>query len=216
MTAGAPFAIRSGQPVDRSLLGGSHVFIVTQGIATKVVVNRCGRSSEVGMIGREGMFPMGALLGVDNSPHILVARVGKLTGRVLRVKDFHAAIDRSAQAREKINRYVYSFISQIATNLMSGDQNPVAARICRWLLMCHDRIDGDVIPVTHDSLADMSFAHRPTVTRELNRIREEGFIRTARGSVEVVSREGLKSLANGSYGMAADYYARHIAPFGKG
>ena len=216
MGAGAPFSVDAGSQVDRDLLSGSHVFIVTEGIGSKFLHNSDGRVSEVGMVGREAMFPVSALLRVSGELRLVVAQVGPLAGRVIRTKDFHAIIQPSNEARELVNKYIYSFIIQVGTNLMTSEQNPVASRIARWLLMCHDRIDGDCIHLTHDALAEMSFAHRPTVTKVLRELRQQGLIGTSRAQVEVLSRAGLVGLANGSYGAAARYYDAHICAFGKG
>ena len=215
MGAGAPFSVEAGSQVDRELLSGSHVFIVTSGIASKFLYNE-GRISEVGMVGREAMFPVSGLLNVAGTPHIVLAQVGPLTGRVLRAKDFHAIIGPSEEARILVNKFIYSFVTQVSTNLMTSEQNAIVSRIARWLLMCHDRIDGDIMNVTHEALADMSFAHRPTVTKALSELRQLGFIGTSRAQVEIVSRAGLFSVTNGSYGAAARYYSEHICAIGKG
>lgn len=216
MGAGAPFSVEAGSQVDRDLLGGSHVFIVNEGIASKFLYNATGRISEVGMVGREAMFPVSGLLNVRGTHHIVLAQVGPLSGRMIRAKDFHAIIADCPESRELVSKYIFSFVTQIATNLMTSEQNPVMARIARWLLMCHDRIDGDVINVTHDALAEMSFAHRPTVTRILSDLRDRGLIETLRAQVRIRSRAGLVALTNGSYGEAARYYDQQICPFGKG
>ena len=216
MGAGAPFSVNAGNQVDRDLLGGSHVFIVTQGIASGFLLNASGRISEVGMVGREAIFPISALLQVTSTPHMVLAQVGPFAGRVLRTKDFHAIVGNCTIARELVNKYIYSFVTQIATNLMTSEQDPVMARIARWLLMCHDRIDDDVIHVTHDALADMSFAHRPTVTRILHDLREQGLIETSRAQVRILSRPGLVAVASETYGISARYYDEQICAFGKG
>jgi CRP-like cAMP-binding protein len=216
MGAGAPFRVEVGSQVDPDLLDGSHVFIVTEGIASKFLHNSDGRVSEVGMVGREAFFPVSALLRVSGALRLVVAQVGPLAGRVIRTKEFHAIVDGSDKARDLLNKYLYSFLVQVGSNLMTSEQNPVAARIARWLLMCHDRIDGDSLHLTQDALADMSFAHRPTVTRVLSDFREQGLIGTSRAQVEIRSRAGLVALANGSYGAAARYYDQHICAFGKG
>jgi CRP-like cAMP-binding protein len=216
MGAGAPFSVETGSQVDSALLGGSHVFIITGGIGSKFLYNANGRISEIGMVGHEAMFPMSGLLNVSGTPHIVLAQVGPLAGRMLRAKDFHAILSGCAKSRELVSKYIYSFVTQIATNLMISEQNPVMARIARWLLMCHDRIEGDVINVTHDALAEMSFAHRPTVTRILSELRDRGLIETLRAQVRIRSRAGLVALTNGSYGEAARYYDDQICAFGKG
>ena len=216
MGAGAPFRDMAGNQVDRDLLAGSHVFIVTNGIASKFLHNSDGRVSEVGMVGREAIFPISALLRVPGALRLVVAQVGPLDGRVIRTKDFHAIVAGSTAAHDLINKFIYAFLVQVGTNLMTSEQNPVAARIARWLLMCHDRIDGDVLHLTHDALADMSFAHRPTVTKVLSDLRHQGLIGTSRAQVEILSRAGLIALANGSYGAATGYFNEHICAFGKG
>lgn len=216
MGAGASFDLASGGQVERDMLTGSHVFIVTSGIASKFLVNIDGRISEVGMVGREGMFPVCGLLQVPGAQHLVLSQVGRLSGRVLRTKDFHNIVQASDEAIGIVRRYVYSFLTQVATNLLATEQNNVEARIARWLLMCHDRTIGDVIDVTHETLANMSYAHRPTVTRLLNGLRDRDLVRTERGQIEILSRPGLVELAVGSYGAAAQYYTEHICPFGKG
>ena len=216
MGAGAPFEVAAGNQVDRDLLRGSHLFIITEGIASKFLHNSDGRVSEVGMVGREAIFPISALLRVSGALRLVVAQVGPLSGRMIRTKDFHAIVDGSDAARDLINKYIYSFLVQVGTNLMTSEQNPVAARIARWLLMCHDRIEGDTIHLTHEALADMSFAHRPTVTKVLSDFRAQGLIGTSRAQVQILSRAGLVAMANGSYGAAARYYDEHICSFGKG
>ena len=216
MGAGAPFRVAAGSQVDRDLLGGSHAFIITNGIASKFLHNSDGRLSEVGMVGREAIFPVSALLRVPGALRLVVAQVGPLEGRVIRTKDFHAIVAPSEEARDLINKYIYAFLVQVGTNLMTSEQNSIAARIARWLLMCHDRIDGDTIRLTHEALADMSFAHRPTVTKVLSDLRQQGLIGTSRAQVEILSRAGLVALANGSYGAAARYYDEQICAFGKG
>ena len=125
MGAGAAFEIPVGSQIDRDLLGGSHVFVVTSGIASKFLYNADGRFSEVGMVGREAMFPVSSLLNVTGTPHVVVAQVGPLSGRVLRAKDFHAILSDCNASRELVSKYIYSFVIRISTNLMTSEQNPV-------------------------------------------------------------------------------------------
>lgn len=81
--------------------------------------------------------------------------------------------------------------------------------------MCHDRVDGDIIEVTHDALAQITFAYRPTITKALIGLTKAGLIQGSRGKVTIVSREGLRKIANGSYGLSELYWQKHIGHFGK-
>lgn len=212
---GADLEIRSGDRVPQEWLDGSHVFIVTGGIASKFQRSAQGRISEVGMVGREGMFPVSALLGVAAAPHIVLSQAGTLQLLKLRTKDFQRIVRESFEAKLLVRKFVYAFITQIASNILSSEQNDVSVRTARWLLMCHDRVDGDVVEVTHDALAQITFAYRPTITKTLASFAEAGLIQGGRGRVTIRDRDGLCKIADGSYGLSERYWQEHIGPFGK-
>lgn len=215
LDSGSEFSVPAGARVPQEGLGGSYVFLVTGGIASKFQLAENGRISEIGMVGREGMFPVCALLHVPAAPHIVLSQTGELTGRRIRAKDFHRLIGEDPAAAMLVRKYTYAFLTQIASNILSSEQSQVSTRLARWLLMCHDRIDGDDILITHDVLAQMTFAHRPTITNALIAMKEHGLIETSRGCVTIKSRRGLWDLSEGSYGLSERYWQEHIGPFGK-
>jgi len=215
LDSGADLCLPAGQGVTPELLGGSYVFIVTDGIAAKFQRAENGRLSEVGIVGNEGLFPGCALLQVPAAPHIVMSLTGDLIGRRIRTKDFHRIVADSAAAVLLVQKYIYAFITQISSNILSSEQNQVTSRLARWLLMFHDRVIGDEIPVTHDMLAHMTFSHRPTITNALIAMREDGLIDASRGRVQILSRAGLWRMCEGSYGLSERYWQGHIGPFGK-
>lgn len=92
----------------------------------------------------------------------------------------------------------------------------VEERLARWLLMCHDRADGDEIAITHDHMALMLSVRRPGVTVATHMLEGEGIIRARRGLITIIDREKLKGRANGSYGMAEAEYERLIGSVASG
>lgn len=215
LLGGAAFEFNAGESVPQDQLNGDYVFIVVSGVASKFQLADTGRLSEVGMVGREGMFPLSALLRLPAAPHMVLCQVESLKGQRIRTREFHNIIRDFGETRDLVRKYIYSFVTQIASNIASTEQMMVGAKLARWLLMCHDRIDGDRIPVTHDTLAQMMFAHRPTVTNMLNHLREQGVIEMSRGSVTIRSRVALRRMADGHYGLSERYWQQHIGRFGK-
>ena len=210
------FEFDAGELVPQHQLRGNFVWMPTGGVASKFQISASGRTSEIGMVGREGMFPLSGLLQVQSAPHIVLAQIGPFQGCRLRTEDFHRLIEGSEQAQSIVCRYTYAFITQISSNILTSEQTDVAARVARWLLMSHDRIDGDVVAVTHETIAQMTFSHRPTVTNCLHAMREHGLIDLTRGHVTVWSRDGLREIADGAYGLSEQYYRENLGPFGKG
>ncbi len=87
----------------------------------------------------------------------------------------------------------------------------VEARLARWVLMTHDRVDGFELTLTHDFLATMLGVRRPGVTTATHVLEGAGMIRADRGRITVLDRAKLEELADDSYGMAETEYERLIA-----
>jgi CRP-like cAMP-binding protein len=213
--AGAELSFRAGATIPQEDLGGAFVFVVEAGVASKFLRSETGLYSEIGMVGREGMFPVCGLLRVAAAPHTVISQVGELRVRRIRAREFHAIISESPEAELFIRKYVYAFLTQVSSNILTSEQDLLEKRVARWLLMCHDRIDGDTIPITHEMLALMTSAQRPTVTNIVNDMRAAGMIDLARGRVQIKSRPQLHRCADGAYGLSEQYWRDHLGPFGR-
>jgi hypothetical protein len=67
--------------------------------------------------------------------------------------------------------------------------------MARWLLMTHDRVDGDELALTQEFIGQMLGVSRPTVNIAGATLQKAGFIRYARGRIAVLDRPGLESAA---------------------
>ena len=82
--------------------------------------------------------------------------------------------------------------------------------------MCHDRIDGDDLEITHEFMSMMIAAQRTGVTVTLHILEGAGMIRSKRSRVTIVDREKLEDIAGDAYGRPEREYRRLIGPFGRG
>src|SRR3982750_3860134 len=92
LEAGSPFAFSAGENIPADSLRGSWVFVVDGGIASKFVRSDAGKLSLVAMVGREGLFPLCALLNVPTSPRFIIAQSGHLSGLRIRSREFHSIV----------------------------------------------------------------------------------------------------------------------------
>ena len=81
-------------------------------------------------------------------------------------------------------------------------------RLARWLLMAHDRLDGDSLPLTQQFLSLMLGVRRASVTEAVGALERQGLIRGARGQIIVQNRKGLERTAGGAYGVPEAEYER--------
>lgn len=185
------------------------------GITSAADVQPDGTRIEVALIGRDGMTNSQLLLGCERAPHEAMVRIGG--GRSLRVP---AGIVKQLcaecpAAHLLFLRFIHALSVQTARTLASNVRDPVEKRLSRWLLMCHDRIDGDEIRLIHEHLSQMLGVRRATVTDRLHVLEGHGAIRNRRGRIMVCDRTLLETFAGTSYGFAEQHYRQLIGPFGK-
>lgn len=186
-----------------------HFYFLEAGISSITAQGANGRV-EVGIVGREGLVgAVPLLLGSDRVPH---DHFMQLAGEGLRIgaEALLAATDASPILRRLLLRYVQTEVVQVRqTAFVNGSFN-IEARLARWLLMCHDRLDGDDLPLKHEFLAVMLGVQRSGVTLALQNLEGGGRIKARRGRITVIDRERLETLADGSYGAPEAEYVRLI------
>ncbi len=61
--------------------------------------------------------------------------------------------------------------------------------------MCQDRVESDILLVTHDFLAQMLGTGRPSVSLAAGTLQRSGMIENLRGRVRIVNRTDLENAA---------------------
>jgi CRP-like cAMP-binding protein len=183
------------------------VYFLEPGVGSIVAVAGGGERLEVGIFGPEGMSGLAVVQGSDRSPHETFIQV---PGEAIRISAaaLQQAFEASASVRRLLLRYAQAFSIQIAYTALANGRCNIDQRLARWLVMCHDRVDGESFPITHDFLALMLGVRRAGVTTALQSLEDKKAIRSSRGRIEILDREELIKFAGGSYGAAEAEYER--------
>lgn len=174
-----------------------------------------GMRTEVGLIGREGMVGVGTLLGGTAELFETFVQVDGATAIAIPADVLIERFTNSPELRQLLSHYMLYAMLQLSFSIVSRSNQMMEARLARWLLMCHDRMPGDEIPVTHEFLATMISAQRSGVTVTLHLLEGEGLIRANRGRITIRDRAGLEILSGCTYGKAEANYRELIGHFGK-
>ena len=185
------------------------VYFPNVGIASVVAIQEKDTRVEVGLVGSEGMTGTSVVLGSDRSPNETYMQVA---GEGQRITVFHlrAAMKASEAMHGLFLKYVQVFMVQTAQTAMANARAKVDARLARWLLMAHDRVRANTVPLTHEFLALMLGVRRAGVTDALNDLERKKLIRTARGEIVVLDRKGIERTAGGTYGTPEAEFRRLI------
>ena len=190
-----------------SLGGLSHVYFPTSGMISLTVLMEDGKEVEAGTIGNEGMIGLSVAHGLDFSP---TKAVSQISGECLRipVSAFLKAMKRGGTLDKLVRRYTaYSlrYANQtVACNLLHSAEQ----RMCRWLLMCHDRVEKQEFVLTHEYLAEMLGVRRQTVTVIAGTLQTASVIGYHRGVIHILNRKRLEAASCECYGVTKAFYDR--------
>ena len=165
---------------------------------------------EVGLIGREGLAGASPiLLGSDRTPlDHFVQSAGEMLS--ITTQALCTAISQSASLHKLLLRSVQVQILQTAQTAYVNATYTVDIRLARWLLMCHDRLDGDELPLTHEFLSMMLGVQRSSTTLAVQALEGHRLIKARRGRITILDRAALEKVADDGYGLPEAEYARLI------
>lgn len=172
----------------------SHVVFIESGMVSLLATMRNGPSIEVATLGRESIVGVLSAIGDHRSSARAIVQIAGFAWKI-RAGDFRAAVDGSPLLRNLVLLSSELTMVQLQQTAACNALHSVEARLCRWILQVRDRIDGDVIALTQDFLAQMLAVRRPTVTLIAQKLQNAGLIRYRRGRIVITDREGLERLA---------------------
>jgi CRP-like cAMP-binding protein len=195
---------------------GKHVYFPETLVAAPVD-RPCGAEGGIalGLIGPEGVIGWSALLDAGAAPQRAVVQLAGGDALGMPTPTLLALCSVSTQLRATLLHFVGSFTVQMTRTIVTNMRDPLERRLARWITMLHDRVEGDVLPVTHSALADALAVRRASITDALHILEGEGVLRCTRALIHVRDRAKLEALAGDSYGPAEAAYSAAVAPFGK-
>jgi CRP-like cAMP-binding protein len=185
------------------------VYFPESGFASVVAVQSAGKQVEVGLIGREGMTGLPIVLGNHRSPHSTYIQMpGR--GKSMPAEELRKATQTSRSLRDSLLKFVQAFGVQTTHTAICNVQSRLDTRLARWLLMAQDRVEDDILPLTHEFLSLMLGVRRAGVTEALQALRKLGLISYGRGQISVKDRKGMERTAGKAYGVPEAEYRRLI------
>jgi CRP-like cAMP-binding protein len=166
-----------------------------------------GELLEVGVVGREGLVGLPVVLGEDSSTTEALVQAPGTAWRVP-AAELRRALEASAALRALLLRYVQAFLAQVAQTAACNARHPLEERLARWLLMAHDRAEGDAFPMTQEFAAMMLGVRRAGVSVAAAVLQKAGVIAYAHGRVAVLDRAGLEVAACECYGTVRRQFER--------
>ena len=178
----------------------TYVHFPTTSIVSLMVLMANGDSAEVATVGNDGVIGMPLLLGGHSS---MGRAVVQCAGHGYRIKSEVVidAFNRGGAVMQLLLRYSQALLTQMAQTAACYRHHTVDQQVCRLILLSLDRVRGNHLQMTQELLAGKLGVRRESVTEVALALLRAGLIRYARGSIEVLDREGLEARACECYSV---------------
>ena len=206
-----PVTLKLGDLVCKA--GGflEHVYFPMGAVLSLLTSLENGTDVETANIGNEGAFGLFAAMYSRVSFNRCLVQ---LEGRLVRVpiEVVRGEFERSEHVRNLLVSYSETLLSQVQQTVACNARHMIEQRLCRWLLMMHDRAGHEELSYTHEFLANMLGANRKSVTLAAQTMQANGLIDYRQGKIQIVDRPGLEQAACECYAMVQERFNAFLTP----
>ena len=188
-----------------------HAYFPQGAVLSLLTVLENGSAIETANIGREGAFGLfAAMYSRVSFNRSLIQFVGD---RVRCPIDFlQSEFMHSEHVRNLFVSYSETRLSQVQQTVACNALHSTEERMCRWLLMMHDRAEGEALPYTHEFLSHMLGANRKSVTLAAQAMQAAGLISYRRGKILILDRPGLEETSCECYAIVKERFDAFLDP----
>ncbi len=192
--------VAPGEPIE-------DVYFPRTGVISIIADLQEGGAVEINTVGPEGFVGLALLLGAESTPYRGIVQVEGDAWR-MRGDAFRELVEERPAVRRVLLRYVQYSLDLASQSVACNRLHTLDERCARWLLMVHDRVDGDAFEITHEFLAQMLGVRRAGVSVAMGALQGEGIVRYARGHVTVLDRARLEASSCACYAITGASFDR--------
>ena len=188
-----------------------HAYFPQGAVLSLLTVLENGSAIETANIGREGAFGLFAAMYSRTSFNRCLVQ---LEGDMLRcpIELLQSEFKHSEHVRDLFVSYSETLLSQVQQTVACNAMHSTEEKMCRWLLMMHDRAEGEVLAYTHEFLSHMLGANRKSVTLAAQSMQAAGLISYRRGKIQVLDRPGLEKASCECYAIVRERFDAFLTP----
>lgn len=187
-----------------------YVYFPREGVCSVVATEQSGGPIEIGTVGNEGLVGLPVVLSSDSSAYRVIVQSEGHAWR-LEADAFRTMLDERPPVRQLMLRYAY-YADMVSQSVACNRLHTIEERCARWLLVTHDRVEGDTFELTHEFISMTLGVRRAGVTVALGALQAQGIIRVGRGSLTVLDRKRLEEAACSCYAITRAQMGKVLGP----
>lgn len=169
-----------------------YVYFPTNAIVSLMYVLADGASTELGVVGNDGLVGIALFMGGETTlSRAVVQSAGE--GYRLKASILKAEFERGGTLQHLLLRYTQALITQMTQTAVCNRHHSVDQQLCRWLLLSLDRLPSNELRMTQELIANMLGVRREGVTVAAGYLQTAGLIHYSRGRITVLDRPKLEA-----------------------
>jgi len=178
-----------------------HVYFPNGGVCSVTATMQNGAAVEVATVGDEGMLGITAFWGDGlMATGETLCQVADTSAEQMTVEAFRREVDRNGAFHDVVGRYSQAAVALMMQSTACMALHGLKERCCRWLLMTQDRVRSDQFDLSHEFMAILLGATRPTVSVVASSLQKAGLIRYKYARITIVNRKKLEAASCECYG----------------
>lgn len=189
---------------------GDHVnylYFPTEGIISLIYALEDGSSSEIALVGNEGMVGISIFMGGESMPSNTVVQSVGGAFRLSR-KTMKREFALGGRLQHLALLYTQALIAQTSQTAVCNQHHALEQQLCRWLLMSIDRLHASKLVITQQLLSHLLGVRRESVTTTASKLQKDGLIACKRGHITVLDRPKLEERVCECYATVKEEYDR--------
>jgi CRP-like cAMP-binding protein len=185
----------------------NHLYFPTSGIVSLIYSLENGGSSEVAIIGNEGMVGISIYMGGDSMPSRTEVQSKGQAYRISR-KVMKREFALGGKLQHVSLLFALALLAQTSQTAVCNQHHSIDQQLCRWLLMSIDRLPEDKVIVTQALVAKLLGVSREAVNVVAQNLQKDGLILYVRGKITILNRAELEKRACECYATVTSEYRR--------
>lgn len=184
-----------------------YVYFPNKAMISLVSIMADGSTTEIGLVGNEGMVGLSAILGGRSTISRSIVQISgsamKLPATILQQE-----FQRSGKLQQLLLLYTQALLTHVSQSAACNRQHHIEERLARWLLSVQDCILSDELPLTQEFISNMLGTRRSGVTIAAGALQKEGMIRYNRGHITILDQKALEATACECYRLIQSEFLR--------
>jgi CRP-like cAMP-binding protein len=187
-----------------------YIYFPTTAIVSLLYVMEDGASAEIAVVGNEGIVGILLVMGDGATTSRTVVQSGGLGFRMV-AQQLKKEFNRSAVVLHLLLRYTQALITQMSQTAACNRHHSLDQQLCRWLLLCLDRLQGNKLEMTQRLIAEMLGVRREGVAEAAHKLQDAGLIHYSRGHITMLDRLELERRSCECYAVVKNEYERLLS-----